>query len=120
MRWKRSSAAEASPVLAVLGEVEVLRAPLLALPQLVELPVVEQLHLAAVGRLEDGRITGRLEVLAVGPARRGIAHSRLPPPVRWLGRASVPEIGWLANYGPGSAEATIVRRLGEPVLFVTT
>ena len=43
-----------------------------------------------------------------------------PPAVRWLGRASVPEIGWLANYGPGSAEATIVRRLGEPVLFVTT
>ena len=45
MRWKRSSASMRScQSIAVLREVEVLRRPLLALPQLVELAVVEQLR----------------------------------------------------------------------------
>ena len=54
------------PVDAVLREVDVLRRPLLALPQLVELPVAEQLRLAAVGGREQRGVAGGLVVGAVG------------------------------------------------------
>ena len=60
------------PVDAVLREVEVLRRPVLALPQLVQLPVAEQVRLAAVRRGEQGRVARGLEV---GPLRT-LAHVR--------------------------------------------
>ena len=66
---------ESLPVLAVLREVEVLREPLLALPQLVELPVVEQLGLAAVGRFLQGRVGGLAEEVAQFDAARERAQS---------------------------------------------
>ena len=53
------------PVDAVLREVEVLRGPLLALPQLVELAVAEQLEAALLGGGADGGVAGGLEVGAV-------------------------------------------------------
>ena len=55
------------PVLAVPGEVEVLRRPLLALPELVELAVGQQVRLAAVGRGEQRRVARGLEVDALRP-----------------------------------------------------
>ena len=58
------------PVDAVLGEVDVLHGPLLALPQEVELAVAQEVRLAAVGGLVQGGIAGRAEVDALG-ARRG-------------------------------------------------
>ena len=44
------------PVDAVLAEVEVLGCPLLTLPQLIQLAVVEELRLATVGRFLECRI----------------------------------------------------------------
>src|SRR5439155_22551767 len=55
---------ESLPVLAVAREVELLREPLLPLPQLVELLVVEELDLAPVGRLEQRRVGALGEELA--------------------------------------------------------
>src|SRR5262249_13242471 len=63
------------PVDPVLREVEVLRGPLLLLPEVVELVVVEQLHLGLRGVLE-GRVRRGLEVLSLG--------SRRPRPSRFL------------------------------------
>src|SRR6266511_4170470 len=54
------------PVDPVLREVEVLGRPLLALPEVVELGVVEELDRAPIGALQ-GRIGGRPEVLAPRP-----------------------------------------------------
>ena len=48
MRWNRSSSGKPCHLLAVAAEVELLRQPLLALPQLVQLAVVEQLRDPAV------------------------------------------------------------------------
>jgi hypothetical protein len=69
------------PVDPVLGEVEILRRPLLALPQLVQLAIREQVRLAAVGRGEKCRIAGGLEVHAL----RALAHVSEPTP-RLAGR----------------------------------
>ena len=71
------------PVDAVLGEVDVLRRPVLALPQLVELLVAEQLRLAAVGRGEQRGVAGGLVVGAVRAlealgAGGGVGHARQP------------------------------------------
>ena len=63
------------PIAPVLGEVEVLRAPLLALPELVELVVGQELDLAAVGRLHEPGIARGLEVDAIGAQRRGLGHA---------------------------------------------
>ena len=65
------------PVDPVLREVEVLGRPLLALPEVVELRVAEQVHLAAVGGLQKARVAGGLEVLALGALHevdRSLAH----------------------------------------------
>jgi hypothetical protein len=64
------------PVDPVLREVEVLRRPLLALPQLVQLPVAEQVRLAAVRRGKQGRVAGGLEVRPL----RTLAHVRESTP----------------------------------------
>ena len=78
------------PVLAVTGEVELLGLPLLALPEEVELPVGEQLDLGGpVGRLHQGRVGRRLEVLPLGPrlgSRRLFGPHLVPPHAS--GRAS--------------------------------
>ena len=60
------------PVDPVLGEVEVLGRPLLALPELVELRVAEQLEPAPVGALLQRGIPGREEVLALGDRAQGL------------------------------------------------
>ena len=73
------------PVDAVLGEVEVLHRPLLALPQLVELAVGQEVRLAAVGRLLQGGIARRAEVDALGPGRGVLGHGR-EPSARLAGR----------------------------------
>ena len=57
IRWNRSSSGNPCQS-SVLRELELLREPLLALPQLVQLPVVEQLCLATVSRLEQSRVSG--------------------------------------------------------------
>src|SRR3954454_24715835 len=59
------------PVDPVLGEVEVLSAPLLLLPEVVELAVVKELDVAPVSLLE-GRVRGRAEVLPLCPGRTGL------------------------------------------------
>src|SRR3954447_13729336 len=59
------------PVDPVLGEVEVLGAPLLLLPEVVELAVVEELDVAPVSLLE-GRVRGRAKVLPLSPGRTGL------------------------------------------------
>src|SRR3954453_7820338 len=110
---------KALPVEPVLGEVEVLRAPLLALPELVQLAVGEELHVAAIRGLHDGRIAGGLEVLPVGAASRGIAHGRLPLLGAVRSGKGTARIGWPANYGPGSAVASMTRVAGVPLLFLT-
>jgi hypothetical protein len=56
------------PVDPILGEVQVLSRPLLALPEVVELGVVEELDVAVVPPLE-GRVRGGAEVLALRPRR---------------------------------------------------
>src|SRR3954470_860157 len=73
------------PVDAVLGEVEVLHRPLLALPELVELAVGQEVRLAAVGRLLQGGIARRAEVHAVGAQRGVLGHGR-EPSARLAGR----------------------------------
>ena len=69
MRWKRSSSTDPLvPVFAVLGEVELLGLPLLALPKHVELLVGEQFDVSgAIGRLIQRRIGGGLEIGPLGP-----------------------------------------------------
>jgi hypothetical protein len=62
------------PVDPVLGEVDVLGGPLLALPELVQLFVAEEVDLAAIGGLEHGGVTGGLEVLALHPLGDVVAH----------------------------------------------
>ena len=50
-----------------------LGAPLLTLPELVELPVAEELHVAAIGRIGERGIPGREEALVardIGEAGR--------------------------------------------------
>jgi hypothetical protein len=59
------------PVDPVLREVEILRRPLLALPQLVELAVGQQVRLATVGRGEQRRVARGLEVRPL----RAVAHA---------------------------------------------
>src|SRR4051812_42229562 len=68
------------PVHAVLREVDVLRRPLLALPQLVELAVAEQLRLAPVRGGEQRGVAGGLVVGALGAAGAGggVGHERQP------------------------------------------
>jgi hypothetical protein len=61
------------PVDPVLGEVDVLHAPLLALPEVVELGVGEEVGLAAIRGLHDGRIARGLEVGALR-ALDGFGH----------------------------------------------
>ncbi len=100
MRWKRSSGVDPLvPVDPVLREVDVLRRPLLALPQRVELPVVEQLRLAPVGGGHQRGVGGRLVVGALG-AGGGVAHAR-----------SLQATGWLANLAGVSRRER--RRLAE-------
>src|SRR3954452_11450989 len=71
------------PVDAVLAEVEILRRPVLALPQLVELAVGEQVRLAAVRRLVERRIARRPEVDAACAMRGGrLGHGATIPPRR--------------------------------------
>ena len=62
------------PVDAVLREVDVLGRPLLALPEVVELLVAEQVDLAPVRRLQQPRVAGGLEVLALRALGRALAH----------------------------------------------
>src|SRR5262249_58161501 len=59
------------PVDPILGEVEVLGRPLLLLPEVVELLVVEELDVPATPLLE-GWIRGRAEVLPLRPGRSGL------------------------------------------------
>ena len=84
------------PVDAVLGEVEVLDRPLLALPQLVELRVAEEVRLAAVRRLLERGIARGAEVDAFGcganagwsdMARRSTAPTGWPAEARARHRA---------------------------------
>src|SRR5439155_26250785 len=56
---------KATPVGAILPEVDVLRAPLLALPKLVELSVGQELSLGAVSRFLKRRISRLAEELAL-------------------------------------------------------
>ena len=70
------------PVDPVLREVDVLGGPLLALPEVVQLRVAEQVDLAAVGRLHHRRVAGRLEVVAQDPIARRLAHGAQITP--WL------------------------------------
>ena len=72
------------PVDPVLREVDVLGGPLLALPEVVELVVAEQVHLAAVGGLLEGGVGGGLEVLALGPLHDGFGHGVSPRSAAWL------------------------------------
>ena len=65
------------PVDPVLREVEVLGRPLLALPEHVELAVVEELGLAAVGRLLQGGVGRGEEVLALGDRAERVDGARL-------------------------------------------
>jgi hypothetical protein len=55
------------PVDPVLREVDVLGRPLLALPELVERRVAQQVHLATVRGLQYSRVAGGLEVGSIGP-----------------------------------------------------
>ena len=75
------------PVDAVLGEVDVLRRPLLAFPEVVELLVAEQMHLAPIGGFQQPGIAGRLEVVAVGSVGDSVAHAGSVPDV-WLASQS--------------------------------
>ena len=79
------------PVDPVLGEVDVLHRPLLALPQVVELAVAQQLRLPAVGGLHEPR--GRWWP---GSPRDPCAGSMRAEPTEKLA-------GW-PTYGPGSAD----------------
>ena len=85
------------PVDPVLGEVDVLDRPLLALPQAVELAVGEEVGLSPVGGLDEGRVARGLEVRALGALAVASvtalssgcpAGSRLP---------DEPRAGWLAG-----------------------
>ena len=67
------------PVDPVLGEVDVLGGPLLALPEVVELLVVEEVDLAAVRGLQDRRVAGGLEVLPLDPMDRRARSRQLSP-----------------------------------------
>ena len=80
------------PVDAVLGEVEVLHRPLLALPQLVELAIGQEVGLAAVGGLLQGGIARRAEVHALGAGRGVLGHAR-EPSARLAGRPTWHPIG---------------------------
>src|SRR4051794_16510923 len=59
------------PVDLVLREVEVLGEPLLLLPEVVELGVVEELDVASAAFLKGG-VRGRLEVVPLRPRRTGL------------------------------------------------
>ena len=97
MRWKRSSGGDALvPVDAVLGEVDVLGGPLLALPEVVELRVARAGAPRRGRRTPARRVAGRLEVRALGPLHEGFGHGslldRLPrgqPSVSLAGRPKV-------------------------------
>src|SRR5688572_26685406 len=99
------------PVDPVLREVDVLGRPLLALPQVVELRVVEEIHLAAVRRLHDRRVARGLEVVAQDPVGGCLAHEAQVTP--WL--AGQP--AGMRTYGPGSAVASIRTGLPAPPGF---
>ena len=72
------------PVDPVLREVQVLHRPLLALPQLVELAVREQMGLTAISRLVQGGVARGAEVDAAGPGvGGGLGHERSLSP-SWL------------------------------------
>ena len=99
------------PVDAVLGEVEVLRAPLLALPQQVELAVAQELRLAAVGGLEQPGVGGGLEVGALG----GVLGGRLGHVLSFVTGARGSQqrtepTGWLASQNRARAPARRRRR----------
>jgi hypothetical protein len=82
------------PVDAVLGEVDVLGGPLLALPQLVELPVGQQLCLAAVGGLVERGIARGAEVDALRARWPGLGHDAVP----FLGVLGPEPSAWLAGW----------------------